>query len=105
MTITAIESIRGNPFISRSRAAKDFDVSVTTIDNYIRDIEKEVSAGRYGPHSIVKSGGLTLISYTVLIDYLKYRKRLKDKNARKYVPAFSARETGKELGFYDEAFV
>ena len=102
MTITAIESIRGNPFISRSRAAKDFDVSLTTIDNYIRDIEKEVSTGRDGPHSVVKSGGLTLISYTVLIDYLKYRQLLKDKNARKYVPEFDSRKTGKEIGFYED---
>ncbi len=102
MTVTAIESIRANPVISRSRAAADLGVQPGTIDCYIRDIEKEVEAGRYGPHSVIKAGGLTLINYTVLIDFLKYRKRLKDKNARKYVPEFSARETGKELGFYEE---
>lgn len=100
MKVTLIEEINGDTHIPRTRAANKLGVSLGTIDNYIRGIEKEVKRGRYGRYSVIKPGGLTLISYPVLLDYLKYRQELKDANARKYVPEFDIVAMNNELGFY-----
>lgn len=51
-------------------------------------IREQIELGRYNSYAIIDNE----INVGVVADYIKYRKLLKDKNARKYVPKFNLRE-------------
>jgi DNA-binding Lrp family transcriptional regulator len=100
MQITNLIETQGTPYMTKEQLSKNLGVSKGTIQNRIAEIEKEVAKGRYGKHSIIRDGGIVLINYLVMIDYLNYRKMLKEKNARKTVPPFNAKEVCEEIGWY-----
>lgn len=102
MILTKVCTIHGRVMMTRADAAKELNVSPQTIDNRCREIKEEIKAGRYPEMSIIEDGGIKLINFLVLIDYMHNRKRLKEKNLRKHVPPFDAKETAKGLGYYAE---
>ena len=53
------------------------------------EIKKQIELGRYNRYAILDNE----VNVGVFADYLKYRKLLKGKNTRKYVPPFNLRES------------
>ena len=103
MTITGIRTVRIPFYATRAQIAQDFKISMGTVDSRIKDIlaEKE----RYGPFAVIDGDGFVRVNQLAFIDYMKYKKRLDDRNLRKGVPEYDPMQIAKELGLYDEAFV
>lgn len=100
-----VESIRGYPYETKERLADEFHVSKGTIRNRVKEIEEEIKKGRYNDYAIIRDGQILLINTIVFIDYLKYRKMLLDKNARKYVPEFKPELVVRTLGWSNRIVV
>ncbi len=73
---------------NKADIARTFDMSRTNVYAIVSGIEEQIQQGRYNRYAILDGE----INVGVFADYLKYRKRLKDKNARKYVPPFNLYE-------------
>lgn len=85
-----------NTILTKKQMCEQFDISIRSASNILNEIDSEVSNGRYGKHSVIRSGGVSYVNAMVLIDYLTYRTRLKDKNLRKGVPEYNAKEVKEE---------
>lgn len=85
---------------SKSRLAKNFDVSRSTIYRLEEEIKDQIELGRYNRYAIVDNQ----INVGVFVDYLKYRKLLKGKNTRKYVPPFSLKEALDSIIIEDDVY-
>ena len=83
--------------MTRNEIARSFGISPKTVDARVKEIDEEVKAKRYGPHSIMRDIGIVLINPLVFADYMTYRSRLKNKNLRKNVPPYNAYETSREF--------
>ena len=93
------ESIRGYPYRPKPQLADEFGISVGTVHNRLRGIEKEIKSGRYSDYALIKDGKLVLVNVLVFIDYLKYHQMLEDKNARKHTPPFRPDELVRMIGW------
>ena len=100
MKITTLNEASGSPYMTKEHLAELLSCTKVTINTRMKEIEEEVKNGRYGQHAIIRDGGIVLINYLVWIDYLRWRKQLKEKNLRKLVPKFDAYEVAKEIGWY-----
>lgn len=98
MTITNLRQISAAPYKTKQQIAKEYDLSPSTVQNRMKEIEQEEA--RYGKRAIIRDGGIVLVNYLVFLDYLANRARLKDKNARKYVSPYQPAELARELGWY-----
>lgn len=78
---------------SKSGIARTFDISRSTVYRYFDEIREQIKRGRYNSYAILDNK----ISVAVFADYLKYRKLLKDKYARRYVPDFNMSDSIKYL--------
>ncbi len=74
-------------YVNKSEMARVFGISPTTVYARIAGIEAEIGK-RYNRYAILDG----LVAVEVFADYIKYRKRLNDKNLRKTVPPFSMEE-------------
>ncbi len=88
MGIAYMETIRGYNYMTISKLAEEFHYCNQTVKSRIDEIQEEIRKGRYDPHAILDGGDLRVNVY-VFIDYMTYRKRLRDRNARKTVPPFT----------------
>lgn len=82
------ESIRGYPYMQKEQLADEFHICKSTVQKRMKEIETEVKNGRYNDYAIIRDGKIVLVNVLVFIDYLKYRRMLMDRNARKYTPEF-----------------
>lgn len=73
-------------YANKSDIAKVFGISPSTVYRRIEGIEAEIGK-RYNRYAILE--GNNLVSIEVFADYLKYNKRLADRNLRKSVPPFN----------------
>ena len=48
----------------------------------------DVSDSSDDERAVIRDGNIVLVNTLVFVDYLKYRKALQEKNARKHVPPF-----------------
>ncbi len=99
MGLIYMEQIRGYPYMTIGKLADEFHCSVRTVGRRILGIQEEIKKGRYSPYSILEGDGHPLINTYVFMDYQKYQKPLKDRNARKYVPEFNPQELAKICGY------
>ncbi len=85
-----IKAVITVPSIYQTKAglAKTFSLSRTSIYNWLPEFEDVVKSGRYGSYAILGDR----INVAAFADFLKYRNRFKQKNARKYVPVFNLNE-------------
>ena len=97
-----IESIRGYPYMPKQQLADEFHISKSTVYSRMKEIESEINNGRYSNYAIINDGNIVLVNVLVFIDYLTYRRRLLEKNARKYVPEFNPSEIKKIIGWEDK---
>lgn len=96
-----IESTGGCQYMSKQQLAEEFHLSKSTVFSRMKEIEVEIRNGRYGPHAIIDDGNIVRINRLVFIDYMTYRRRLKEKNARKNVPPFNSAEVKHIIGWKD----
>ena len=87
-----MEIIRGYPYKTPDGVADEIHKCRATVMNRLKDLKKEIESGRYSDYAIIEDEGITLINVPVFFDFLKYRKMLADRNARKYVPPFRPEE-------------
>lgn len=99
------ESIRGYPYMRKEQIAEEFDISKGTVDNRLKEIEEEVKKGRYNNYSVIHDGKLVLINVLVFIDYLTYRRQLRDRNARKYTPEYKPEVLVQSIGWSNRAVI
>ena len=99
MTISYTESIRGYPYMEKQQLSEEFKMSVQTIKGRVQEIESEIEKGRYDDFAIIRDGKLLRINVLVFIDYMTYRRRLLDKNARQYVPEFHPEKMVRSIGW------
>lgn len=99
------ESIRGYPYEHKEQIAREFGISKATVDNRLKEIEKEIKNGRYDDHAIIRDGKLVLINMIVFIDYLTYRRQLRDRNARKYTPEFRPEKIVRDIGWSNRTVI
>lgn len=94
-----VESIRGYPYMSKQQLADEFHISKSTVFSRMKEIQQEIQKGRYSDFAIIEDGNIVLVNVLVFIDYLTYRRKLKEKNARKYVPEFNPAEIMNTIGW------
>ena len=94
-----IESIRGYPYMPKQMLADEFHISKSTVYARMKEIEKEIQQGRYSRYAIINDGNIVLINVLVFIDYLANRRRLLERNTRKYVPDFNPAEIMRDIGW------
>lgn len=102
MTITKINQIHASPYLLTKEVAKEMNMCKQSAQSRIAEIKEEVKKGRYDEFAIIKDGGFLLVNYLVLIDYMKWRERLRDKNARKSVPPYDPYKVARAIGWYGE---
>lgn len=101
MRITTIEATNGSPYISRANISQQMSMCLSSVDNRIREIKKEIQSGRYPESSVIKDGGFVLVNYLVFIDYMNNRQKLLESNLRKYVGPFRPAQVAREIGWYN----
>lgn len=94
-----METIRGYPYMQKQQLAEEFHISKSTVYLRMKEIQEEIKNGRYSDYAIIEDGNIVLVNVFVFIDYMKYRRQLKEKNARKYVPEFNPAEIRKISGW------
>lgn len=100
MTITEINYIHCSPYVTRANLVKEMQVSIGTVDKRIHEIKEEIIRKRYSEFALIKDGGIMMVNYLVLIDYMHYRERLRDRNLRKTVPPYNPELVAREVGWY-----
>ncbi len=103
MGLLYMEQIRGYPYMSIPKLAKEFEHHPRTIRRRIDGIEQEIKAGRYNQYAILESGGEIRVNAYVFADYEKYWKMLQDKYARKSVPEFRPDDLAEICGYNQRA--
>ena len=73
---------------NKASIARTFGITRSTVYAIVDEIKEQIEIGRYNRYAILDNK----INVGVFADYLKYRKLLKGKNTRKYVPPFNLRE-------------
>ena len=108
MQVTTSKGITFNTVKSKriamttSELAICFGMSKQTVASRIKEIEEEMTLGRYGPHSVIHDVGYVAVNPLVFTDYLTYRSRLRNKNLRKNVPEYDPFKTAQELQLQTE---
>ena len=83
--------------MTTAELAESFGISRQTVASRVKEIEEEVKAKRYGPHSVIHDVGYVAVNPLVFADYMTYRSRLRNKNLRKGVPEYDPFLTAQEL--------
>ena len=73
-------------YANKAEISRIFGISQSTVYRRIEGIEAEIGR-RYNRHAVLEDNNL--VSIEVFADYLKYNKRLADRNLRKHVPPFN----------------
>ncbi len=100
MNVVYMTPMRASPYKTLDDLSDELGVSKQTI--HARKSELEQEKERYGEYAVIRDAGIVLINYLAWIDFLKYRQRLREKNARKHVPPYKPLEVAKALGWYGE---
>ena len=105
MSMMYTESIRGYPYMHKEQLAKEFNISMGTVHNRMKEIQEEIKKGRYNDYAVIQDGKLVLVNVLVFIDYLTYRRQLLDRNARKYTPAFQPEKLVQTIGWSNRTVI
>ena len=86
---------RRSAYLRKKDLQQELGVSRGTVDRLFSGVQDGIKSGRYGRYCVAGS----FINFYAVIDYLKYGDMLKDKNMKKYVPAFSPDEVAETCGY------
>ena len=81
------------PYLTRSQIAEFTERTLVTVDGMVKELEQYPD--RYGAYAVIKTGGVTLVNQYALIDFLRYRKALKQGAE---IPPFEVFEVRKMCG-------
>ena len=81
-------------YCNKSEAARFFGMCRQTMYKVIDGIQGEIKTGRYSQYAI--AGGK--VSKAVVLDYLRYRDWLADKNTRSLVPPYDENAAIRAVG-------
>lgn len=84
------------PYMNKRELSEAFSLSRATIQNRVGEIE---ASGRYGNYAILRDGRILLVNALVFIDWLRYRRHWQDKNLRKHIPPFDAKQVAAQMGW------
>ena len=70
---------------NKTAICRTFGIGRQTMYRYEAGIREQIAQGRYNEYAIIDNE----INVGVFADYIKYRRMLKDKTARTYVPPFN----------------
>lgn len=84
---------RNCPYLSKKQLGIELGYKASSINTLIKGFQKEVGS-RYNRYAVVENR----YNLFAVIDYLKYRNRLKDETTRKSVPPFDASEVAEMCG-------
>lgn len=100
MTLRRFETVHGSPYMTRANLAEMLGVSRVTVDARCKEIKEEIRQGRYDERVLIEDGGFKLINVYAYMDYICYRKRLREKNMRKHVPPYDPIAIARQMGYY-----
>lgn len=87
--IFCFELHAGTAYMTIEQLSKYYgNVTKQTVRNRLKGLREEIGK-RYKDDVIIEDDRIVLINRYAYLDYLKYRTRLKDKNARKYLEPYS----------------
>lgn len=81
-------------YANKSETARFFGISRTKLYKALEGIQNEMEAGRYSQYSMAGS----LVNKAVVLDYLRYRDWLSDKNTRALVPPYDENAAIRAVG-------
>lgn len=84
---------RNCPYLSKKQLGIELGYKASSVNTLIKGFQTEVGT-RYNRYAIVENR----YNLFAVIDYLKYRNRLKDETTRKSVPPFDASEVAEMCG-------
>lgn len=73
----------------------ELGVSRGTADKLYKGVQFGIEIGRYNRYCIADN----FVNFYAVVDFLKYGDQMKDKNLRKYLPAFSPDEVAETCGY------
>lgn len=89
---TAVIKMQPKSILLNAKQVKEvFGDCSATFYQKVREIKKQIEAGRYSRYAIIEEKG-TKVNFYVYYDYSTHRKQLSDKNAAKYTPEFNSAE-------------
>lgn len=86
----------GYPYRQQGDVAEFFGLGKTTVYERVKEIKGEIGK-RYNEHAVIQDGNIVLVNILVFVDYMTYRRRLRDKNMRKYVPEYDAKLVARQM--------
>jgi hypothetical protein len=81
-------------YCNKSECARFFGMCRQTMYKVIDGIQGEIKAGRYSQYAIAGN----LVNKAVVLDYLRYREWLENKNTRELVPPYDETAAIREVG-------
>lgn len=90
--------VNGHTYMDKNAFADSICVSEKTAKKYIREIEEEMLEGTYKKYAVIRLGKILAVNTLVAVHYLTYASYLKEKNTRKLVPSFNAKEVREFMG-------
>lgn len=85
-------------YMSQAALAEDFDLHVKTITSRIKEMR---AMDRYHG-AVVDDGNIIRCYYPAFVDYMTNRRKLRDKNLSKSVPAYNPKAIMSELGLSEK---
>lgn len=98
-----VEVIKGQPYKRPGQLAEELQLSRKTVLERRKELEDEQE--RYGFTAVIEDEKTILINMYAFLDYMKYRKRLQDRNMRKYVPAYDAHAWAEACAYGRKVYV
>jgi len=86
---------RKAPYLRKKDLQVELGICRSTADKLFKGVEDGIRSGRYDRYSVAGN----YVNLFAVIDYLKYGDQLKDKNMRKYVPAYNPVMISESCGF------
>ena len=86
---------RKAPYLRKKDLQIELGICRSTADKLFKGVEDGIRSGRYDRYSVAGN----YVNLFAVIDYLKYGDQLKDKNMRKYVPAYNPVMISESCGF------
>lgn len=84
------------PYLRKHELAEKLGISAATVRQRVGEIE---ASGRYDPYCVLRDGQVIEINALVFIDWLRYRRHWQDKNLRKHIPPFDAKQVAAQMGW------
>lgn len=91
-------------YMSARQLAEYEELTPASVTRYIKEIQTETASGRY-PKMAVLDSQPRKVNFFVYVDYMANRKRLRDKNLRKFAEPFNPAEIAQICPIVQEVII